>query len=283
MLNDDNPPASAPRPSRKRTLFIAAVVGFNLLVVAALFAAWFINRQPSPGWNGTWKLDEAKSRVPATTLTVSITPEGMVHSESGSSTLSFRCDGNRYPSANGVTAICTQSKPSNMELTLFRNGSKELTAHWQLSPDQKALTVDGINFLPTAWTTSAERHYARTSGSTGFASAWKPVNPFELTPPTWQIRLQGHTFQASYPEKHWTRSFPLNGKDTLVHRAEVNPAATIALRIRNSRELFVTRKVTGKMTSVATWQLSPDGRTLTDTSWIPGGTSGAAVLVYDKQ
>jgi hypothetical protein len=259
------------------------VVGFNLLVMAALFAAWFINRRPSPDWNGTWKLNPAKSHLSLAILTLATTPDGIIHNTTGAGNMSFRCDGNRYPSANGVTVVCTQKNTATMDITLFRNGSQELSDRWQLSPDQKGLTVTWANTLPTAWSASGDRHYARASGSTGFAGAWKPVNPYELTPPTWQISVHGHTFQGSYPEKHWTQDIPLDGKDASVHRPDVNPAATIALRIRNSRELFVTRKVNGKVNSVATWQLSPDGRSLTDTTWFPGRTSETAVLVYDKQ
>lgn len=283
MLNDTNPPASPSHLTRTRSLFIAAVVGFNLLVIAALIALWFIGRRPSPDWNGTWKLDPAKSHYPEPTLTVSITPDGMVHSGSGSATLNFRCDGKPFPASQGFTVTCTHQTGSEMEIAYSKNGAKEITDRWDLSSNQKMLTVTWTNAEPTAWMPSGIRPYTRTAGSTGFAGTWRDVNPLDRMPSAWQIRLQGHTLQESWPEKHWTLTIPLDGKDVAVHRAGVNPAATIALRVRNSRDLTETSKLNGKVINVASWTISPDGRSLTESWWTNGKLGTTSQIVYDKQ
>lgn len=126
------------------------------LTALAAFATASCQR-PSPDWNGTWKLDPFKSDIPGPTITVSITPDGMYHNASGGSTANFRCDGKGYQGKETLTAFCTQKISSEMEITIFRNGSKVSTVHWQLSSDGNALTIQSRRFQADGSVESKER------------------------------------------------------------------------------------------------------------------------------
>jgi hypothetical protein len=240
-------------------------------------------RGPSPDWNGTWKLDPAKSDNPGTTFTVSMSPDGVYRSGSGASAANFRCDGKGYKSLEIFTFFCTQESKSDLEITEFKNGSKARAVHWQLSPDGKMLTVHSTSLQADGSAKSKENRYSRTSGSTGFAGGWRNVNPFEPIASIWQISMDSREMRYSYPEKNEHVEAFIDGTDADIHGPDVLPGASIALLERNPRELGTTFKMNGRVLSVGYFRISADGRTLTDSYWQPNRPGEKAVLVYDKQ
>jgi hypothetical protein len=277
---------SADQPRRSWTVFLAIVVGFNLMVMALLFAAWFSSklRPPSPDWNGTWKLDAARSTVSAPRMTVSITPDGMYHSVgAGGGTAKFLCDGKERQATDILTAFCTQKNNSDLEITSFRNGSKVFTAEWELSPDGNTLTIKSTRFHTDGSVKAKESHYTRTSGSTGFVGGWKDVNPLDGSALIWQISVGSRAVHFSYPEREIHADASLNGTDTVFQGQLASPGGTIAVMKRGPREFELTNKMHGQVVSVGYWRISGDGRSLTESYWVPSRSNDKLVRVYDKQ
>jgi hypothetical protein len=241
-------------------------------------------RGASPDWNGTWKLDPAKSDIPGPTIVVSITPDGMWHnSGSSGTTANFRCDGKRYQATDILTVYCTQVNSSDVEITDFKNESKVFTAHWELSPDGKLLSVKSTNFLADGSVKTKERRYARTSGLIGFAGGWKNVNPLEGIPSIRKISLQRHILHQSFPEDDRYMDVTLDGTDAAIHGRFTAPSATLALEEHSPREFSSTMKLYGQVVSVGYWQISADGRSLTESYWVPSRPNEKVVLAYEKQ
>jgi hypothetical protein len=251
------------------------------LTALAAFATASCQR-PSPDWNGTWKLDPFKSDIPGPTITVSITSDGMYHNASGGSTANFGCDGNGYQATETLTAFCTQKSSSELEIAVFKNGSKVSTAHWELSPDRRSLTIRSTSPQADGALKSKEKLYTRTSGSTGFAGGWRNVNPLEGIPSTRQIVLKGHALHESYPGGQYA-DVTLDGADAALHGPGVSAGVSIALRERSPRELSSTTKQKGQVVNVGYWRISAEGRSLTESYWSPDRPDEKAVLVYEKQ
>ncbi|MGC1653304.1 MAG: hypothetical protein WA722_10860, partial [Candidatus Sulfotelmatobacter sp.] len=238
-------------------------------------------RAASPDWNGTWKLDPAKSDIPGPTIVVSISPDGMWHN-SGGYIANFRCDGKGYQAMDILTVYCTQANNSDVEITAFKNGSKLIALHWGLSSDGKTLSIKSTSFHDDGSAKVKDSRYLRTSGSVGFAGGWRNVNPLEAIPSIRQISLQGHTLHQSIPEKGAYIDVTLDGTDAVIH-GPLGSGGSIALKERSPREFSATMKVHGEIVSVGYWQISADGHSLTDSYWVPGGPNKKAVLVYEKQ
>jgi hypothetical protein len=235
----------------------------------------------SPDWNGTWKLNPAKGDIPGPSIVVSISPDGTWHNSSrGGASLDYRCDGKDYQANHILTVNCRQVNSSDAKLTGFKNGAKLFVAHWELSPDGKALSVKSTSFHTDGTVQEREKRYTRTSGSVGFAGGWKNVNPLEEAPSIQKISLQGHTLHRYLPENDRHLDVTLDGTDAALGE----PAgATFALEERSPRELSSKMKQYGKVVSIGNWQISADGRSLTESYWVPSSPNEKVVLVYEKQ
>ena len=282
---NNGPPSSADAPGRRRISFLIIVAGCNLLVVAVLLTAWLMDRHgpPSPDWNGTWKLDTARSTLPARTLTVSIAADGTYRSSAGGSEMSFRCDGKERQATDILTAFCTQKSSSDLAITAFRNGSKVLTAEWELSPDGKTLTVESRRYHADGSVKPRETLYQRTSGSAGFPGGWKDVNRLDGSGEIWQISVRNGAVHFSWPERDIHGDARFDGTDAAIQGQLASPGSSIALVKRSPREFEVTNKMHGRVVSNGDWRISGDGRSLTESYWLPGRPSQRIVRVYDKQ
>jgi hypothetical protein len=235
--------------------------------------------RPSQDWNGTWKLNPAKSNTAGPSFTISITPDGMYHSGSAD----FRCDGKVYPAANSFTITCTQKGSSDLEIVDFKNGSKTYTAHWVLSPDGKSLATQSTTIQADGSAKSNEHHYTRLSGSAGFVGGWRNVNPLEGVAAIRQISLRGRALREVFPASGQYTNVLLGGTDAAIHGPGVPAGATIAVVERNPREFSTTTKAKGQIVDVGDWQISADGRSLTVSYWFPARPNEKSVLVYEKQ
>ncbi len=198
-------------------------------------------------------------------------------------TANFRCDGKEHQATDVLTIYCTQVNSSDVEINAFKDGSKVSAANWELSSDGMVLSIKSTSFHADGSVKVKDSRFARTSGSVGFAGGWKNVNPLDAIPSIRQISLQGHTLHQSIPEKSMYIDVTLDGADAVIHGPLSAPEGSIALKERNPRELSATMKMHGQIVSVGYWRISADGRSLTDSYWVPSSPKEKAVLVYEKQ
>lgn len=208
----------------------------------------------------------------------------MYHSVGGSGgAANFSCDGKERQATEILTAFCTQKNNSDLEITSFRNGSKVFTAEWELSPDGNVLTIQSTRFHTDGSVKAKESRYTRTSGSTGFAGGWKDVNPLDGSASIWQISVGSGAVHFSYPERDIRADALLDGTDAVFQGQLASPEGSIAVMKRSPREFELTNKMHGRVVSVGYWRISDDGRSLTESYWVPGRSNDRLVRVYGKQ
>ncbi|HEX4065372.1 MAG TPA: hypothetical protein VHZ09_05060 [Acidobacteriaceae bacterium] len=238
----------------------------------------------SNDWNGTWKLDPAKSHIYGPTLRISRTSDGVYHNSGRIGTASFDCDGKGHRVSESLTVSCVQTGSDYLEISAFKNGSKVSTAHWELSNHENALTIQGTMLQSNGSAKSIDiHHFTRTSGSTGFVGGWRNAEPFEGLASILQTKVGNDALQFSYPEKDIHVNAPTDGNNAAVHTFLFPSDATIALTERGPRTLSLTTKVNGQIAYVEYWQMSADGRSLTQSSWFANRPNEKYVLVYKKQ
>jgi len=252
-----------------------ACVGTIWLTALGCFAS-------PPVWNGTWKLNESRSNIRGPTFSLTILPTGEYHSDSGTFSYDFRCDGKEYTTRPSRTISCMQSRASEMDTTTKEESKKVGTTHWELSADGKTLTVKGNSIGTDGSVKPTERVYLRTSGSNGFVGGWKDTKRLESRPQL-VLTLNERILHIAFFGTGQYMDPPLDGTDSPCHGPGVPQGLTIAIRQNGPREFLTLRKMDGKIVNQGSLRLSADGRTLIEEYWPPSRPDERATLVYEKQ
>jgi hypothetical protein len=241
---------------------------FGWVVFCAL-AAILGCRAPSPGWNGTWKLNASKSSFQGPVITISISADGEYRYDDGIVSSTFRCDGKYRPIGNNRTA--------RME-----NGVKTNTYHWELSDGGKVFTSTATALRPTGPVILGQLVASRLSGSNDFAGQWRDTSYLqwhaELT-----LRLDSQYLHIDYPSAGQYIDAPLNGADAGWHGPYAIAGMTYAVRMTGQREFLFLGKRNGKAFNQESLELSDDGRVITDSWWNLARPTDKATLVYEKK
>ncbi len=241
-------------------------------------------RAPSPDWNGTWKLNPAKSSYQGTVFTISISVDGEYRYDDGNSNSSFtlRCDGKDRPMGNGRTQVCVKSSATALDLTRKGNGVKTNAYHWELSADRKVLIATATAFGPSGSVNTSHMVASRISGFNDFAGQWRDISYLqrraEMT-----LRLDSQALHISYPNATLYIDLPFNGVETDVRGYLAPGGITYAVRRAGRREILSLTKRNGKVLTHGSLELSKDGRTITDSWWNPDRPADKGALVYEKQ
>jgi len=259
----------------KSNPFLWTLVG---LVVAAALAC-SAEKQP---WNGTWKLNEAKSNIPGPSFSLTLLPTGEYHSDNGTYSFNFRCDGKDYPTRGTRTISCAKTGESVMDATTKENGKNVGTAHWKLSVDESTLTINGTSVESDGSVKTHEKVYRRTFGSNGFTGGWNDTERLKSHPPM-VLALSERTLHIAFSGSGEYMDPPLDGTDAPCHGPGVPEGLTVSIRPNGTREFLTLRRLHGQVLNQGSLRLSTDGRTLVEEYWKPEKPDQKATLVYDKQ
>ena len=236
-------------------------------------------------WNGTWKLNQSRSQLTGDTFTLSDLGDGRIHYTNGATMdFDFACDGKDYTTIGDQSMACTRASDTTEDMVLKDKGVVISKTHRDLSADGKTLTSTTSGTQPdgTAYTyTTVSTHLSSEPGMMG---KWKRVKSensasdvmvIKVTPPDaihWEI--------PGYKES-------IDGKMDGTPIAVVGPRATdglsISFKMAGPSRLTYELKLKDKTMNEGEQVLSADGKTLTDTSWVPGKPNEKEIEVYEKQ
>lgn len=251
----------------------AALLAFT--VASPSFAA------DSP-WSGTWKENLAKDKLTGDTVTITAKGAGY-HFTNGPVSYDFACDGKPYNTFANNTLTCTSTSDGGFDLTTTANGKVTSKSHRSFSPDGKQMTMKMTNYQEDGTTTNTVLVRNRKSGSKGLVGEWVDSKVTPSEPDVITIKVDGDKFHMQGQHAKTSIDAKLDGTDTKVVGPMVPTGATAAYKTVSSHKLQYAFKVGGKAMSEGTLTLSPDGKTLTDTSWSPGKETEKTSEVYDKQ
>jgi hypothetical protein len=217
-----------------------------------------------PGlWNGTWKLNPSKSNFQGAIFTVSISAAGEYRFDDGGSSITYHCDGKDRPIEKNRTRACVKISATALDLTQKENGVKTRTNHWELSGDGKFLTSTATEFPPSGPVIVSQVVALRVSGSNDFAGQWWDPSYLQrhadLT-----LRLDSQTLHISYPSAGQYVDAPLDGVDAAVHGPHAPEGVTYTARLDGRREISTLTKRDGKTLTQGYFELSDDGRVITE-------------------
>ena len=228
---------------------------------------------------GKWILDVPRSTI-VDQMRVEVTGRNMYrfNFEDGPAE-TIVADGTDQPGLPGTTLWVKKVDERSLAVVRKQQGRVIISATWTLSPDGNTLRDAFKSFEQNGTSTTVNYVYRRTSGTAGFAGTWesttKPVGlKLELTMQPYDS--SGLSFLSGTSE----RNIIFDGRD---HAAPgTTDGVTFSGRRPSTRRLEYTEANRGRIERVRQFQLSRDGRTLTEVVQIAGQNT-PNVLVFDRE
>ena len=238
---------------------------------------------PPSVWSGSWRLDQSRSSEPGPTFTLSILASGEYRYAIESSGYNFRCDGKDYPATPTYTLSCVQKGATALESVTKRNGTTLATADWELSADNKTLTIKSTATDPKETGKSSENVYDRLTGTTGFAGDWRNPKALESRPQILYLSRRWQSMHFAYPQARQYTDAPLDGSDAIIHGPLMSEEFTMSLKPNGPQEFLQTYKHNGQIFRQGTLRIGGDWKTVFNESWRPESPNQKTVLVFQKQ
>jgi hypothetical protein len=233
---------------------------------------------------GDWKLNPTRSTA-IDMMKVQSADAGKYLFDFGGAGETIAVDGTDQPGFADTTLAVTAEAPDHWHVVRKKAGVLMITAKWSLSQDGNTLNDDYTQLAPDGTVAVHGNYvYRRTSEGTGFAGTWeRPIAAEEF--PAYEIQIR--TFEATglsfiHPPKDVIRNFRFDGKDYApVGHAAVEGSTSSARRV-DERNLELTDKNHGTIQRTEQIEVSPDRKTLTQTTH-PVGQHGPNVFVFERQ
>jgi len=252
---------------------LAGLMGLGVSTVAMAFDSPFA---------GTWTMDLTKSQVTGDTFTYTKTATGYVYSNGGPVSYALALDGKDYLVIPSQSIACTETNPASMACIFKASGKIIASESRTLSTDGSHLTMDYSNYRPDGTTNHGEDVYVRISGGPGFSGKWKDESA-KFTPDTMVITTpSATTFEIAYPGNKTKVVGATDGTPSPATGPTVPPGATGSFLATGPTTWTFSTMLQGKVYAKGVMSVSPDGKTLTETSWVPGKESEKEVDVYAK-
>jgi hypothetical protein len=237
-------------------------------------------------WNGTWKLDAAKSQLTGQTFSYSERPGGMLHYEDGSTaSFDFGLDGKEYKTWADRTTAWTAAGKNAWDTVTRAAGKVHSKGHIKLSEDGKTLTMTFTGTRPDGQDFHEEDVFGRVSGTEGLIGTWRTTKVTNPTGPQTFIISSPAAGVLRYeiPDMKVSVECSANDKDYPLTGPSMPPGATISFKRVSATKIQYTMKINGKPDSIGVQTIAADGASFTDTNWNPGQASEKTTAVYVKQ
>jgi len=257
------------------------------LILSALLAlpAGAASAADSP-WNGTWKLDPAKSQFTGQTFTYSERPGGMLHFEDGSTaSYDFGLDGKEYKTFGNRMTSWTPAGKNSWDRVTRADGKVLAKGHVVLSEDGKTLTMSFGGTRPDGQEFHEDDVFTRVSGTDGLAGTWRTAKVTNPTGPQTFIISSPSAGVLRYeiPDMKISVDYSADDTDYAIPGPTVPPGTTISFKRLGAKKIRYTMKINGKTDNIGVQSIAPDGRSYTDVNWNAGRESEKTTAVYVKQ
>jgi hypothetical protein len=260
-------------------------LGFVVLALAFWSAAAPASLAASGFWTandpfvGKWSLDLSRSTIVDEMRVEALGPNRYAFNFEGGPTETVVADGTDQPGQLGTTLSVKVDDARTLSVVRKQGGHIVISATWKLSEDGRILRDAFTSLRPDGSRLTVGYVYRRMSKTSGFAGAWesttRPVGlklELEIRP----LDNKGLSFVSPGSDK----SVIFDGREHAA--AAANGGLTLSGRRRGRRALEYTESSSGKVARMRRFELSPDGRTLTETLRTAGQTT-PDVFVFERE
>jgi hypothetical protein len=239
----------------------------------------------SSPWDGTWKLNQSKSKMTGEVFVLTALPNGGFHrsDNSGSVQIDYLCNGKDYVIDDRRTGTCIKVDDHHYKMAGKLNGQPSWEGTSVVSPDNKFLTNTANARRPDGTTSTVSNKYERIGSGTGRAGTWKNVKSTDSAPEIFKMTLNGDSLRIDDLTYKSVAIAKLDGSPAHLEGPDVPKALGMTFKSEGNLKHHMTSSYNGKPFSEGYETLSADGRTLTQVSWDPGKSDDKQIYFYEKQ
>lgn len=236
----------------------------------------------TPKFDGTWKLNEAKSQMTGSTYTIA--KEGDMYKVStGAIQFKFALDGKDYPVIADATTACTG--------TMKKATCVEKVAGKVMSTTTRTLSADGqtesdvtTGTRPDGTKYTDRETYQRVSGdAASMVGTWKNVKSTNSAPSLIMLKVNGDTLHYENVSYKETADGKLDGTLAPITGPDTPQGLMISNTAEGEDKIKGVVTLNGKELGTDIMTVSADGKTITDVAWSAGKEDEKQTYVYDKQ
>jgi hypothetical protein len=232
---------------------------------------------------GKWKFNPDKSQMNGLDYKIEDAGGGQYKFIFGDDVETLTLDGKGHVTKYGDTWSIKATGPNSWESINERDGKVTNKSKWTVSADNQTFTSIDENTRPDGTTGKTEATFKRTGGTSGLVGTWQTTSVKVLSPTSITFaKWQGDGYTRTNPVFKETFDFKLDGKEYTPKGPRVPPGTTVTAKKIDDHSMELTYKLKGKTTETDKWEVSADGKTLTQTVTYPG-VSKPEVDVYDRE
>ncbi len=251
-----------------------------LVLVAATAGSALAAGSP---FDGTWKLNVEKSKFTGSTMTYTKTADGYKYSNGATVSYTFNTDGKDYPTIADRTTAWTPAGDGVWDTVSKANGKVLAKTHRALSADGKQLTVTTTVYHADGTTEDETDVFNRVSGGPGLAGEWRDVKTGGGAGGMTISTPAAGKFMIDDPMDKETVTGSTDGSPAKIDSPTAPPGLMVSYKAAGPSKWETTTSIGDKVYAKGVMTVSADGKTLSQTSWVPGKESEKSVSVYDKQ
>jgi hypothetical protein len=232
---------------------------------------------------GKWKLNSDKSQFTGLPYIIEDAGGGRYRFNFGDDVETLPLDGKDHPTKYGNTWAITQTGPNKWKWTRKRDGKVIAISNWTVSENGQTFSSSRESMRPDGSTSHEELKFKRTTSGSGLAGSWESTEVKMTSPTTLEIEnWQGDGYSFLDPVYKERANFKLDGKDYTPTGPRVAKGTTVTAKKIDDHTMELTYKLKDETTQTERWELSADGKTLTQTVTFTG-VSKPEIDVYDRQ
>lgn len=230
-------------------------------------------------WNGSWKMDPSTVKYDGPTISISTDAEGYVITRQGKPGPKTICDGKAHKDASDGAMVTCNKVGTGYVIAVSNNGKPTNKITATLSADGKTMTRRNEVFPEDGGSPFTITNVSkRVSGGPGMSGDWKGVS-FKESQDKGILSIQVNGDTVAFKETDNDKPVTLKLDGTPVKFM----GGTMAAKMDGPQRLKVTYTGSdGKVRRDNTFELSPDGKTLTETDVTPNPSPSTMSMKFHK-
>ena len=232
---------------------------------------------------GKWKFNPDKSQMNGLDYKIEDAGGGKYRFMFGDDVETLTLDGKGHVTKYGDSWSIKTTGPSSWDSTNERDGKVTNKSKWTVSADNQTFTSTDENMRPDGSTGKSEAVFKRTGGTSGLVGTWQTTSVKVLSPTSVTIaKWQGDGYSRTSAVFKETLEFKLDGKEYTPKGPRVPPGMTVTAKKIDDHSMELTYKLKGKTIETGKYEVSADGKTLTQTVTY-SGVSKPEIDIYDRE
>jgi hypothetical protein len=260
----------------------ARCIPFAVASVALAFLTLPSNALADTPFDGTWKLNTAKSDLAGETMSFKMAGAGTWKYTDSDQSYTFKADGTPIVTPMGMQRTFKKTGDGTFESTNTKGGVLLSTSTWTLSADGKTLEIESKGTKPNGDTFDNSTTFSHTSAGKGLEGSWKSTKVALSSPNSLTLATSGSDVTLTISAIKATCQAKWDGKDYPASGPTVSDGLTLALTKTSAKSFKLVVKAKEKVLNIAHYTVAADGQ-----SMVEKGTDGKGkqpfTEVWEKQ